>query len=345
MNYKLKDASMSPPTRPAPRKPRILVIASIPNDHKVVIGNMTQSDNVFYRTGNFKYTPPKEFDRFDLLLGGKIPVEPEFPEPDFAVLRTCDPDANSNGLKLAQKIIDEHNLACVNAPMKVLDTKRDLIYRKFKDFDGIIVPKTLRVSPRYCREVRTLIERGEIGLPCIFRPAGGHNSRGVCLIEQPDDTDELERFPFDGSDYYLSELHDCRDPDGLYRKYRVVYVGGRLIPRHLFVADKWLVDGKSKLDEEKYHQEEEDFLNNFEARLGPGNLARLQRFCEEIGLDIFGLDINIRPDGTLVLFEANACMTYFRKSHRKYIDPYVDAIHREMADMLMRFYATVRPSS
>lgn len=328
--------------RPAPkqRPPRVLVIASVPDDNKVSFDYTSDNDSRLSYTGNFAFYP-KGAQFYEIVLGGNKPVEPKFPTPDFALVRTCDPDKNVNGLVKAQEILAKHKFPALNRPERVLQTKRDEMYNRFADFEGVVVPKTLRITPRYCRDVRALIEAGQVKLPCIFRPAGGHNSRGMWLLEKIEDTDELERFAFDGSDFYISELHDCRDADGLYRKFRVVCVAGKLYPRHLFVADSWQVDAGSKFSEDKFHAEEEDFLANFEQRLGAENIARLERLAAEIDLDIFGMDLNLRPDGTLVLFEANACMTYFRRSGRAYLDPYIDAVKKALNDMLLSTYKSV----
>lgn len=335
-------------TRPAPqakpRLPRILVIASVPDDNKVLLDYTTGNDSRLSFNGNFAFGP-KSNQFYEIVLGGKKPVEPEFPRPDFALVRTCDPDKNLNGLLKAQEILEKHNIPSLNRPEKIIQTRRDEMYRKYADFDGIVMPKTLRIRPRYCRDVRDFIQREQLRLPCIFRPAGGHNSRGMFLIEKIEDTDELERFAFDDNDFYISEFHDCRDEDGLYRKFRLVCVDGKLYPRHLFIADNWQVDAVSKFNDEKHHAEEQEFLATFEQRLGVENIERLERLAAEIGLDIFGMDLNLRPDGTLVLFEANACMTYFRKSGREYMTPYIDAVKAALHNMIMKTYESVSASS
>lgn len=328
----------------AQAKPKVLSIASVSDDNTVVIDYVDQRGILFNKTGNFELPLyAGSIDREDIVLGGVKAEIPQFSRPDFAFVRICDPDSNQKGLELARQIIEQHNIPVLNPPEKIRATRRDVFYQRFAGFDEkIVIPKTVRITPRYCREVEEFLGKGEVSLPCVFRPAGGHNSRGVSLLRQLRDAYELERFAFDGRDYYVSELHDCRDNDGLYRKFRVVYIDGKMYPRHFFVSDDWCVDGKTKFAEQRYLDEEKHFVENFESYLGPELMAKLSRFCAAMELDYFGLDANLRPDGTLVVFEANACMAAFRRSGRDYLEPQINAIRLAAKEMLLRFYQTVK---
>lgn len=325
----------------AQSRPRVLVIVSVPDDNVVEMEYFDHRGILFHIPGTCNLPLFGDIDREEIVLGGLRSEMPEFSIPDFAFNRICDPDTNKKGLELAQRIIVDNKIPVLNHPEKVLATRRDAIYQRFANYPGIVVPKTIRITPKYSRDVRELFERGEISLPCIFRPAGGHKSRGVFLIKDPSDVNELECYAFDGRDYYISEFYDCRDSDGLYRKFRAIYVDGKIYPRHLFVSDDWCVDGKTKYTEEKYFNEERYFMDNFQTYLGEEVMSRLNGFCATIGLDLFGLDLNLRPDGTLVLFEANSCMSVFHKPKRDYLEPYVENIRMATREMLLRFYQTL----
>lgn len=317
-------------------KPKVLTIAAIPDDHTLVVDAIGESGFEFNTSGNFIFPALSGVLRKEIILGGAKGGVPAFQRPNIVFNRICEPDSNRKGLELARKIIDENKLPVLNHPDMVLATARDTLHQRFANLDGVVVPKTLRISPRYCREVQTLLEQEAVRLPCIFRPAGGHNSSGVVLLEKPSDASELECFAFDGRDYYLSELYDCRDEDGFFRKFRVVYVGGKLFPRHFLVSDNWCVDVKSRFSEEAFHKEEQYFMENFESYLGENGMTKLRDFCAKLGLDYFGLDLNLRPDGTLVVFEANACMSAFRSSQREYLQSYIDDMSKAMEEMILR---------
>lgn len=329
------------PSQQTRSKPRMLIISAVPDDNKITINRVARGGIDFTTTGNTGLPVLGEFEHEEIILGGKKSETPKFAMPDFAFNSICEPDRNKKGLELAQQIITDNKIPVLNHPENILATKRDLIYQRFVNHDGVVIPKTLRIAPKYCRDVRAIIEKGEISLPCIFRPAGTHVSHGVCLIKELSDTDELECFAFDGRDYYLSEFYDCRDGDGLYRKFRVIYVDGKIYPRHLFVSNDWCVGGKTKRTEQEYLDEEKRFVDNFQSYLGEEAIAKLNSFCATIGLDFFGLDLNMRPDRTLVLFEANACMSVFNNSQREYLEPHVNNIRMAFKEMLFRFHQTV----
>jgi glutathione synthase/RimK-type ligase-like ATP-grasp enzyme len=339
IKYQIGGNGQSRQTKPMPR---MLIISSIPDDHTVTIHKVENGQPSFRVRGSFELPQFAEFDSEEIVLGGANAGIPRFTMPDFAINRICDPDDNRKGLEQAQQVIEQYKIPVLNHPGRVLATRRDALYQRFADYKGIVVPKTLCIAPRYCRDVRRILEQGEIRLPCIFRPAGGHNSQNMYLINELDDVNELERFAFDGRNYYISEFHDCRDNDGLYRKFRVIYVDGKIYPRHLFVSENWCVSGKTKFAEGEYLDEEKRFLEDPNSYLGEETMAGLNKFCDEIGLDFFGLDLNLRPDGTLILFEANACMAAFLRPNREYLKPYVNAVYSATRDMLLRFYQTVK---
>lgn len=336
-NYSIKYQIAGSPARQAQPKPKVLTIAAIPDDHTVVVDAIDEGGFEFNTSGNFIFPALSGALRKEIVLGGARGGHvPAFQRPDIVFNRICEPDSNRKGLELARKIIDENKLTALNHPDKVLATARDALYQRFANLDGVVVPKTLRVTPRYCREVQALLEQEVVRMPCIFRPAGGHNSSGIVLLDKPSDASELECFAFDGRDYYLSELYDCRDEDGFFRKFRVVYVGGKLFPRHFLVSNNWCVDVKTRFSEEEFRKEEQYFMENFESYLGEKGMAKLHDFCARVGLDYFGLDLNLRPDGTLVVFEANACMSAFRASEREYLQSHIDDMSKAMEEMILR---------
>ena len=317
----------------------MLHITAIPDDNRIGVDYMDRRGTKFQYPGNFNLPETGDFDVERLVLGGTEGGMASFDRPDFAVNLICDPDENRKGLEAARKIVEEQNIPVLNRPERVLGTSRDRLYERFAQFEGLHVPKSLRVRPRRCREIRELIDQQRMGLPCIFRPAGGHNSRGVFLIERLDDVDQLEKYAFDGREYYLIEFVDYRDPDGRYRKFRVVFIDGELYPRHLFVADDWQVSMETNLSGEEFIEQEARFLGDFRRRLGERGIARLKAFCGEIGLEFFGLDMSIRPDGRLLLFEANPCMGIFLDSGRRpHVKPYKERIRRAATEMLRRFH-------
>ena len=71
-------------------------------------------------------------------------------------------------------------------------------------------------------------------------------------------------------------------------------------------------------------------------------MSNLEGLCEAVGLDFFGLDLNLRPDGTLLLFEMNACMAaFYHGDGRPYVKPFIDAIRAAVKTMVADFATSV----
>ena len=106
------------------------------------------------------------------------------------------------------------------------------------------------------------------------------------------------------------EYLDARGPDGMARKYRVMFIGGRLYPLHLAVSADWKVhyftagmDGRPA-----FRAEERHFLNDMPRALGERAMMALERIEAALGLDYAGIDFALAPDGSVLLFEANGTM-------------------------------------
>ena len=83
-----------------------------------------------------------------------------------------------------------------------------------------------------------------------------------------------------------------------------------MFPLHLAISHSWKVHYfTSAMAENAAHREEERrFLENMPAVLGERAMAALDRIRSEVGLDYFGVDFALAPDGSVLLFEANAAM-------------------------------------
>jgi glutathione synthase/RimK-type ligase-like ATP-grasp enzyme len=104
---------------------------------------------------------------------------------------------------------------------------------------------------------------------------------------------------------------DARGQDGMTRKYRVMLVGGRIYPWHLAISSDWKVHyfTAAMAEQEDYRAEEHRFLNDVAGVLGKRAMTALERLGQRMDLDYAGVDFALAPDGSVLLFEANATMT------------------------------------
>jgi hypothetical protein len=64
-------------------------------------------------------------------------------------------------------------------------------------------------------------------------------------------------------------------------------------------------------DSAAYRDEERRFLEDMPAVLGSRAMAALAQICATLGLEYSGIDFALAPNGSILLFEANATMIVF----------------------------------
>ena len=92
-----------------------------------------------------------------------------------------------------------------------------------------------------------------------------------------------------------------------------MFIGGIAYPLHLAISADWKVHyfSAGMADNASYREEERRFLEDMPGVLGARAVAALSRICTALGLDYAGIDFAVAPDGSLLLFEANATMVVF----------------------------------
>jgi hypothetical protein len=114
-----------------------------------------------------------------------------------------------------------------------------------------------------------------------------------------------------GETLFLIQPLDARGQDGMVRKYRVMLVRDRIYPWHLAISSDWKVHyfTADMAEQEGCRAEERRFLNDMPNVLGLRAMTALARLGERMGLDYAGVDFALAPDGSVLVFEANATMT------------------------------------
>jgi hypothetical protein len=147
------------------------------------------------------------------------------------------------------------------------------------------------------------------GFPFLLRAPGFHAGRHFERV------DSLSRLPavldvLPGDRLLAISLLDARGPDGAFRKYRAMAIGGEWLPLHLAISDHWKVHyfSAEMRASSARREEERRFLDDMPGVLGRRGRQALQAIAETVGLDCFGIDFALAPDGSLRVFEANAAM-------------------------------------
>ncbi len=185
----------------------------------------------------------------------------------------------------------------LNDPAKVARTARHLTPGMLAGLEDVVVPPTVRVTGADLSAAPPL--------PLLVRPIGSHGGKGLALAQSPADVVLAPN-----EEAYLTAFHDFRSADGLYRKYRMIFVDRRPYPYHLAISPRWLVHhGSAGMAGDLTRIAEEfAFLVDPQGAIGERAMAAVQAIGERLDLDYAGLDFSVLPDGRVLVFEANATM-------------------------------------
>ncbi len=232
--------------------------------------------------------------------------------PPYHVLFNAigDADRSRPSLERARAIAVASPAAVVNHPEAVLRTGRVETMQRLRDLPGVRAPRTERIV-RDDVTPAGLALRG-FAFPLLLRAPGHHAGDHFELVETPEALGAvLATLP--GPELLAIEYLDARGADGDVRKYRVVCVDGVLYPVHLAIAPQWKVHYFSAaMDGRPGHRAEEAaFLRDPQAVAGERAWRALAAICATMQLDYAGVDFGLAPDGTLLVFEANAAMAVY----------------------------------
>lgn len=247
-----------------------------------------------------------------------------------------DADQAKAMLPPAARLAEKLGKPVVNAPSKILRTTRDAVADLLSGITACRVPRILRLDAGTDVSAAALAALLPFTFPVLARPAGTHGGDDFEKIES---LDELARFlarrPED--DHYVSEYVDYASSDGHFRKYRFIFVGEEILPYHLAIGNDWKVHHVSTdmANQPWMQQEEAAFLANPAAIFNAAHYQALRVVRERFGLDYFGIDCGLDPDGHLVVFEVNASMlVHDDNAEFPYKDAIVGAIKNAFDAML-----------
>lgn len=223
-------------------------------------------------------------------------------------------EAEHNGrvLENLRKLLRDTRGRVINPPEAVLKSTRDQVARRLAGIPDLHVPKAIRLRAAKPAQAVQLLERSGVPFPIILRQTGTHTGDIVGRFDGPDG---IQEGLAQGSEFIATEFVDFRSADGFYRKYRVFFIGQQIIFRHMLASDQWNVHAKDRrgfmAGRPELLEEEERLFARTEGAFPPAVLQTLEAVRERMGLDYFGMDFGIGPDGRVVLFEANATMNFF----------------------------------
>jgi len=253
-----------------------------------------------------------------------------------------DPDSHYKTLKRCEELCSKLPLPVINHPSKILNTTRDNIPVLLKDIAGLTVPGTVRFTPISPEDIYTEIDRAGLAFPVIVRTAGSHGGISSILISGHDDLDKLHVYAFDGSAFYLTEYVDYAREDGLYRKYRIVVVGGVPLFRHYLVNNEWMIHASSRefMEENEHLMEEaKTRRETFDEQILPMVKPAIDEITRRLGLEYYGIDCNIDEQGNILVFEVNANMNILSNTVKS-MEGQLERIKEHIRELIKNYATT-----
>ena len=223
-----------------------------------------------------------------------------------------EPEGNAKVFENLKKLLRGVTGRLVNSPDAVLRTTRDLVAKRLAGTPGLIVAKTVRLQGGKPAVAARALDKAGAKPPLIVRRVGTHSGRILGLFDTRDEAvAALER----SGDHVATEFVDFQSADGLYRKYRVFFIGPHIVLRHMLVSDQWNVHAKDRTrfmaERPEVVAEERVLFETAGDPFPPYVMATFRAVRDRMGLDFFGMDFGIDAGGQVVLFEANATMSFF----------------------------------
>ncbi|MBV8074404.1 MAG: hypothetical protein JO140_03165 [Candidatus Eremiobacteraeota bacterium] len=146
--------------------------------------------------------------------------------------------------------------------------------------------------------------------PFTVRAADSQAGETLVRIENPGDLEPYLAQGPPAGDYFVAPFVDYRSTDGFFRKYRIIFVDGVPYAHHLAISDKWMVHYYNALNDKEtwIRDEEERFLADVGSAFDGPRKRVLAELARRVGLDYFGIDCGILPDGRVVIFEVDVAM-------------------------------------
>jgi hypothetical protein len=243
-----------------------------------------------------------------------LPLPDPLPDHDVAFVAIAESDENQPLLRELAGTLRNWPRPVLNRAERIAPLTRDGTWAMLKSAPGLVVPMNARAD----RAVLDSVGRGELpiesildggGYPIIARPFDSHLGDGLCKL---DDAAAILTYLGERPEpvFTIAPFVDYRQSDGLYRKYRVALIDGRVYAVHMAVSQHWMINyvnadmGASAAK----RAEEARFMADFDFDFGARHAEALSAIAERVGLDYLPLDCGETQDGKLLLFELGTNM-------------------------------------
>jgi hypothetical protein len=245
-----------------------------------------------------------------LYVIGEADLPAPLPEHDIAIVIASDSEDCRDALAKIDAAAPRWPRPLLNPPRLVCNLDRDKLHRLLAGIENLVIPATVATTREQLLVARSnealAAIAAELAFPMIVRPRGSHAGNGLARI---DDAEAMQHYlaTREESELFVSRFVDYASEDGLFRKYRVVFVDGRPYACHMAIADRWdiwyLNAGMTQSAAKRL--EEEAFMRTFDIGFGRRHHSALAAMAGRLALDYFTIDCAETRDGALLIFEAD----------------------------------------
>jgi glutathione synthase/RimK-type ligase-like ATP-grasp enzyme len=267
------------------------------------------------------------------------------PEHDVAIVIASDSEECVEALSKIDRLAASWPRPLLNPPRLVRNLDRDKLCVLLQGAKGLEIPVTLGVTRTDLEAIAAAqADLGslatELKFPIIARPRGSHAGAGLVRL---DDAAGLARYLAECPEqaFFISRFVDYSSADGLFRKYRIAFIGGKPYACHMAIAERWdiwYLNAGMAFSAEK-RAEEARFMRNFVVDFARRHGDALTAVASRVGLDYFTIDCAENKNGQLLIFEAdNTAVVHNMDSPEvfPYKPPQMRRIFEAFAAMLSR---------
>ncbi len=252
----------------------------------------------------------------DMLYVKEGTVIPEnIPDHDVLIIAVSESDKNRSLLNHIGQLVTIWPKPVINLPDRIARLSRDGASSILKNQQGIEMPLTARIDRNDLEKIGNqqiaITEYiSDANFPIIARPVDSHKGIGLSKLDTYLDVLDYLKNRSE-TEFYISRFIDYSGSDGLFRKYRIVFIDGSPFVCHMAISDIWLVHYLSAgmAENPERRDEEASFMASFDGKFAVKHKVALQNIANSLELEYVGIDCGETKDGKLLVFEVDTSMT------------------------------------
>ncbi|WP_173569177.1 ATP-grasp domain-containing protein [Acetobacter conturbans] len=221
--------------------------------------------------------------------------------PEAVILAMGEDERQMPAILEAEAIARGSGVPVINRAGPIMGVGRSLVPKLLASIPDVMVPSCHTITAPFTDLPP---------FPLLVRPVSSHAGNALAKIDDQIIFDRYMQENVTHGQYYVTQFVDYASADGLYRKYRVVFIDGVPYPVHLAIHADWAIwyyNARMEVFPER-RSEESRFMQDMTSYFPATVVKGLEEIGQKVGLDYFGLDFGVLQNGTLVVFEVETAM-------------------------------------